>query len=71
MPKIDIDKIIAGNPKIDAKKLLKGIDAVQKLESTGVISKSTYSLETPESKRTLQYSDEHVHIRRGVTIKPR
>ena len=67
---IDREKIIAANPKIDAAELKKGLDALKKLYETGVVKQSTYSLETPERKKTIYYSDEDVQIRANLVIKP-
>jgi hypothetical protein len=59
MPKknaqLDVDNIIATNPKIDREAFDKGVDALKSLESTGVVKRSTYSLETPDSRRTAKY----------------
>jgi len=66
MPKqLDLQKIIASNPKIDPAALAEGIEALRKLAQTGVIKPSSYSLETPDSKRSLQYCDDTAKVGRG------
>jgi hypothetical protein len=59
MPKqLDVQRIISKNPKIDRVALEKGIEALKKLAQTGVVKPSSYSLETPDSKRSLQHCDD-------------
>lgn len=72
MPKkieLDVDKIIATNPKINRETLLKGTELVKNLERTGIVKRSTYSLETPDNRRLAKYSYEEGEIRRGETVR--
>jgi hypothetical protein len=63
MPRqLDVQKIIAHNPKIDAEALEKGIEALKKLAQTGVVKPSAYSLETPDSKRSFQHCGDAVSV---------
>ena len=68
MPKknaqINVDSIIATNPKIDREAFDKGVDAIKNLERTGMVKRSTYSLETPDSRRTVKYCFEEGSIKR-------
>jgi len=50
--RLNIKVIIAKNPKVDAERLEQGLEAIRELLKTGV-KPSSYSLETPESGRTL------------------
>jgi len=52
MPKkqLDVEKIIADNPNVDAEALKKAEEALKDLNKTGAVRRSTYGLETPESK---------------------
>jgi hypothetical protein len=52
---LDVDNIIDNNPKIDRDTLKKGAEVLKKLERTGVVKPSTYSLETPDSRRHVKY----------------
>lgn len=69
MPKkntqIDVDNIIATNPKINREAFEKGVDALKSLERTGMVKPSTYSLETPDSRRTAKYCFEEVSVKRS------
>jgi hypothetical protein len=59
MPKqIDLDKMIADNPNVDPEALRKAEEALKNLHQTGVVQRSTYGLETPESKKQLRHSYE-------------
>jgi hypothetical protein len=73
MPKknaqLDVDNIIATNPKINREAFEKGVDALKSLESTGVVKQSTYSLETPDSRRTVKYCFEEGSVKRGSTVR--
>jgi len=72
MPKkieIDVDKIIATNPKVDPASFRESVEALKKLERTGVVKQSSYSLDTPDSRRRIQYCREVVIITRGSTIR--
>jgi hypothetical protein len=65
MPKpIDEKHIIANNPKIDADALRKGIEIMNNLEKMGISKRSVYGLETPETRKTLRYSEIEVRVRR-------
>jgi hypothetical protein len=50
--KLNIKVIIAKNPKVDAERLEQGLEAIKELLKTGV-KPSSYSLETPESGKTM------------------
>lgn len=52
---IDVDKIIATNPKIDRNALERGAEVLRKLEKTGAVKPSAYSLETPDSRKSIKY----------------
>ena len=68
MPKqLDVQKILANNPKIDLAALAKGIEALKKLAQTGVVKPSSYSLETPDSKRSFQHCGDADRIPRSKT----
>jgi HrpA-like RNA helicase len=57
MPKhLDLDKIIADNPHVDPKELEKAQSALKDLHRTGIVKRSTYGLETPESKKNVRLS---------------
>ncbi len=60
MPKqqLDIDKIIADNPNVDPEALKKAEEALKNLNQTGVIRRSTYGLETPESKKEIRHGSQ-------------
>jgi len=60
---IDVDAIIATNPKINKEAFQKGIDALKNLEQTGMVKQSTYSLETPDSRRTVRYCYEEGSVK--------
>lgn len=72
MPKkniqIDVDNIIATNPKINRQAFEKGVDVLKNLERTGMVKRSTYSLETPDSRRTAKYCFEEETVKRGSTV---
>jgi len=53
---IDLGKIIADNPNVDAEELKKTEEALKSLHQTGVVRRSTYGLETPESKKEIRHS---------------
>ena len=55
---LDIDKIIADNPSVDKNALREGEKALHDLQRTGAVKRSTYGLNTPESKRELRPSEE-------------
>jgi predicted ATP-grasp superfamily ATP-dependent carboligase len=69
MPKkiqLDVENIIANNPKIDREAFQKSVEILKKLEQTGVVKPSTYSLETPDSRRHVKYyHDEN----QGTTLR--
>jgi hypothetical protein len=70
MPKrLDLDKIIADNPNIDADELKKAQEALQNLHQTGTVKRSTYGLETPESKKNLRYSKEAYRSAREPAVR--
>ncbi len=70
MPKqLDIDKIIADNPNIDSEALRKAEEALKDLSHTGVVKRSTYGLETPESKKNLRYSEEAYRSAREPAVR--
>jgi len=50
--KLNVKAIIQKNPIVDAEKLEQGLKALKELAKTGV-KPSTYSLETPESGKTM------------------
>ena len=54
---IDLEKIIADNPNVDPEELRKAGEALKSLHQTGVVRRSTYGLETPESKKELRHSE--------------
>ncbi|MGA3056049.1 MAG: hypothetical protein ABSD63_17715 [Candidatus Korobacteraceae bacterium] len=59
MPKqVDLEKIIADNPSVDPEELRKAEEALKSLNRTGVVRRSTYGLETPESKKEIRHSEE-------------
>ena len=60
---IDVDAIIATNPKINKEAFQKGVDALKNLEQTGMVKQSTYSLETPDSRRTVRYCYEEGSVK--------
>jgi hypothetical protein len=61
MPKqIDLEKIITDNPSVDRGELKKAEEALKSLKKTGVVQRSTYGLETPESKKEIRHSEEAV-----------
>jgi hypothetical protein len=60
---IDVDAIIANNPKINKEAFQKGVDALKNLEQTGMVKQSTYSLETPDSRRTVRYCYEEGSVK--------
>ncbi len=49
--RIDFDKIVADNPDLDLELFRKGEKELEALQRTGAVRPSTYSLDTPESKR--------------------
>ena len=70
MPKqLDLEKIIADNPHVDSDDLKKAEEALRDLNQTGIVKPSTYSLETPESKKNLRYSEEAYRSAREPTIR--
>jgi hypothetical protein len=66
---LNVENIIASNPRISREAFQKGIETLRKLERSGAVKPSTYSLETPDSRRTVRYCYEEVEIRRGATIR--
>jgi hypothetical protein len=61
MPKqLDVNKIVADNPAVDQKALEKAQEAIRDLHQTGAVRRSSYGLETPESKKRLRHSDDSV-----------
>ena len=70
MPKrIDLEKLIADNPNVDSEDLKKAEEALKDLHRTGVVRRSTYSLETPESKKNLRYSKETYRSAREPAVR--
>lgn len=70
MPKqLDIDQIIADNPNIDGDELKKVQEALRELHQTGAVKRSTYGLETPESKKNLRYSQEAYRSAREPAVR--
>jgi len=55
---IDLEKIIADNPNVDAKELKKAEEVLKNLNRTGAVKRSTYGLETPESKKEIRHSED-------------
>ena len=53
---IDLEKVIAANPKVDVEELKKSQEILQDLYRLGVVERSTYELDTPESKGELRYT---------------
>ena len=53
-----MEKIIADNPNVDPEELRKAEEALKGLSKTGVVRRSTYGLETPESKKEIRHSQE-------------
>ena len=53
----ELKKIIADNPNVDPAELKKAEEALRNLKQTGVVRRSTYGLETPESKRQIRHSE--------------
>lgn len=59
MPKqIELEKIIADNPNVDPEELKRAEEALKNLNRTGVVQRSTYGLETPESKKEIRHSED-------------
>lgn len=56
---INIEKIAADNPNIDLQKLKEGQELLRDLQKTGSVTRSTYSLDTPESKREIRPAGGH------------
>ena len=57
MPRqLDLDKIIADNPHVDPEALKKAQEALRNLNQTGVVRRSTYELETPESRKEIRHN---------------
>ncbi len=48
---LDVKKMLASNPKVDAKKLLETLEVMVELQKVGIINTSGYSLAMPFSKR--------------------
>jgi LysM repeat protein len=68
-PQLDVEKIIADNPNIDADELKKAQEALQDLHQTGKVKRSTYGLETPESKKNIRYSEEAYRSAREPAVR--
>ena len=51
---LDIDKMIADNPNVDVQELRKGEEALTNLQRSGAVRRSSYGLDTPESKRDIR-----------------
>lgn len=58
--RIDLEKIIADNPNVNPEELRKAEEAIKSLRQTGVVRRSSYGLETPESKREIRHSEEMI-----------
>jgi hypothetical protein len=55
---LDLDKIIADNPDVDLEEFKKGEEALKSLHRTGTVRRSTYELDTPESKREIRQNED-------------
>jgi len=58
MPKLKIKKILAGNPRVDAKKLFEVLGVLRKLRKKG-LSKNTYDLDIPFTRRVHARTEDH------------
>jgi hypothetical protein len=55
---LDLDKIIADNPNVDLEEFKKGEETLKSLHRTGTVRRSTYELDTPESKRQIRPNED-------------
>jgi hypothetical protein len=55
---IDLEKIIEENPQVDSEELKKGQEALRELYRSGVVQRSTYELDTPESKGNIRHCED-------------
>ncbi len=70
MPKqIELEKIIADNPNVDPEELKKAEEALRNLKQTGMVRRSTYGLETPESKKEIRHSEETERSASAVPVR--
>lgn len=66
---LDIETIIAKNPKISRADLAKGAEVLRELEESGAVRPSTYGLETADRARMIRCTEDEVCIIRGATIR--
>jgi uridine kinase len=66
---LDVEEIIAKNPKISRVDLEKGVEVLKALQRSGVVRPSTYDLETADRNKKIRYSEEEIYIVRGTTIR--
>lgn len=66
--KLDLNEIIAKNPKVSRADLAKGVQVLRELEQTGAVKPSSYALETADRK-TIRYSENDVCVVKGTTIR--
>lgn len=55
---IDVEKIISNNPNVDPDQFRRGEEALKELQRTGAVRRSSYGLDTPESKRGIHPAGE-------------
>jgi uridine kinase len=67
---LDVEEIIAKNPKISRVDLEKGCEVLRELQKSGAVRPSTYDLETADRNRTIRYNEDEVCIIRGAVIHP-
>ena len=66
---LDVEDIIAKNPKINRADLAKGAEVLLELQKSGAVRPSTYNLETADQSRAIRYAEDEVCIVRGATIR--
>jgi uridine kinase len=66
---LDVEEIIAKNPKVNRVDLEKGAEVLKELQKSGAVRPSTYDLETADRNKTIRYSGDEVCIVRGATIR--